>query len=119
MDVYDKEILNIIQSSFPLDSRPYAIIGEQIGLSEDETLKRVNTLRETGVIRRLGGNFGSRELGWRSTLCAAQVPEDKLDCFISEVNQYPGVTHNYLRENEFNIWFTLIAPDLERRLNDI
>ncbi len=113
MDVYDKEILNIIQSSFPLDSRPYAIIGEQIGLSEDETLKRVNTLRETGVIRRLGGNFGSRELGWRSTLCAAQVPEDKLDCFISEVNQYPGVTHNYLRENEFNIWFTLIAPDLE------
>ena len=63
MDVYDKEILNIIQSSFPLDSRPYAIIGEQIGLSEDETLKRVNTLRETGVIRRLGGNFGVNWVG--------------------------------------------------------
>ncbi|MBU1247454.1 MAG: AsnC family transcriptional regulator [Proteobacteria bacterium] len=113
MDSYDKEILNIIQSSFPLVSRPYAAIGAQVGLSEDETLTRVNALRDEGVIRRLGGNFGSRELGWRSTLCAAKVPEDKLDAFVAEVNSHSGVTHNYLREHEFNIWFTFIGRDWE------
>lgn len=113
MDSYDKDILNIIQSSFPLVPRPYQAIGEQVGLSEDETLQRVNKLRDEGVIRRLGGNFGSRELGWRSTLCAAKVPEDKMEEFIAAVNENPGVTHNYLRENEFNIWFTFIGPDWE------
>ncbi|MGE4506024.1 MAG: AsnC family transcriptional regulator [Desulfovibrionaceae bacterium] len=111
MDSYDKDILNIIQSSFPLVSRPYAAIGEQVGLGEDEVLERVNRLRDEGVIRRLGGNFGSRELGWRSTLCAAKVPQEQLDAFVAEVNKHPGVTHNYLREHEFNIWFTYIGPD--------
>jgi DNA-binding Lrp family transcriptional regulator len=111
MDSYDKDILNIIQSSFPLVSRPYAAIGEQVGLGEDEVLERVNKLRDEGVIRRLGGNFGSRELGWRSTLCAAKVPQEQLDAFVAEVNKHPGVTHNYLREHEFNIWFTYIGPD--------
>lgn len=111
MDKYDKDILNIIQSSFPLVSRPYQAIGEQVGLSEEETLARVNKLRDEGVIRRLGGNFGSRELGWVSTLCAAKVPEDKIDQFVEVVNAYTGVTHNYLRQHEFNIWFTYIGPD--------
>lgn len=111
MDNYDKDILNIIQSGFPLVSRPYAAIGEQVGLGEDEVLERVNNLRDEGVIRRIAGNFGSRELGWRSTLCAATVPEDKVDAFVAEVNKHPGVTHNYLRENKFNIWFTYIGRD--------
>ncbi len=111
MDNYDKDILNITQSSFPLVSRPYANIGKQVGLDEDEVLLRVNQLRDKGVIRRLGGNFDSRELGWRSTLCAAKVPEEKFDEFVAEVNKHPGVTHNYLRENQFNVWFTFIGRD--------
>ncbi|WP_432735628.1 siroheme decarboxylase subunit alpha [Maridesulfovibrio sp. FT414] len=113
MDAVDKQILDIIQSGFPIVSRPYDEIGNQVGISGDEALSRVNALREDGVIRRLGANFGSRELGWHSTLCAAKVPEDKIDHFVAVVNGYNGVTHNYLRENDFNIWFTFIGPDRE------
>ena len=68
-------------------------------------------LKAEGVIRRIGGNFNSRKLNFTSTLCAARVPEDKIDKFVEVVNGYKGVTHNYLRKNDYNIWFTFIAPD--------
>ncbi|WP_243545607.1 AsnC family transcriptional regulator [Pseudodesulfovibrio tunisiensis] len=113
MDSFDKQILDIIQSHFPLVSRPYAEVGKQVGLSEEEVLNRVRALKESGLIRRMGANFQSKKLGWQSTLCAASVPEDKLDEFVAEVNRHDGVTHNYLRENEFNVWFALIAPDMD------
>lgn len=113
MDAVDKQILDIIQSGFPIASRPYDEIGKQVGVTEEDALSRVNALRESGVIRRLGANFGSRELGWHSTLCAAKVPEEQIDSFVEVVNSYSGVTHNYLRENDFNIWFTFIGPDKE------
>lgn len=113
MDNYDKQILDIIQSGFPIASRPYDEVGRQVGLTGAEVLAKVRALRQQGVIRRIGGNFQSHELGWQSTLCAAKVPEDQIDTFVAEVNRHDGVTHNYLRENEFNIWFTMIAPDME------
>jgi DNA-binding Lrp family transcriptional regulator len=113
MDAYDKQILDIIQSGFPLAPRPYAVVGEQVGLTESEVLARVRRLKQEGVIRRMGANFGSRQLGWRSTLCGAEVPQDKLDAFVAEVNKHSGVTHNYLRDHQFNVWFALIAPSTE------
>lgn len=113
MDAYDKQILDIIQSSFPVDPRPYAVVGEAVGLTESEVLARVRRLKGEGVIRRMGANFGSRQLGWKSTLCGAEVPQDKLDLFVAEVNKHPGVTHNYLRDHKFNVWFALIAPTSE------
>ncbi len=122
MDNYDKRILDIIQSGFPLVSQPYEAVGKQVGLTGAEVLARVRTLKQHGVIRRMGANFQSKKLGWQSTLCAASVPENRLDEFVAEVNRHDGVTHNYLRENDFNIWFTLIAPGMdavEAVLNDI
>jgi len=113
MDSYDKQILDIIQSSFPLASRPYEVVGSQVGLTESEVLARVRRLKGEGVIRRMGANFGSRQLGWSSTLCGAEVPEDKLEAFVAEVNRHSGVTHNYLRAHQFNVWFALIAPSAE------
>lgn len=113
MDSYDKEILDIIQSGFPLSPRPYEAVGEQVGLTESEVLARVRRLKSEGVIRRMGANFGSRQLGWKSTLCGAEVPEDKLEAFVAEVNRHSGVTHNYLRAHKFNVWFALIAPSTE------
>ena len=113
MDNFDKQILDIIQSHFPLTSRPYEEVGKQVGLSEAEVLKRVRDMKQSGLIRRMGANFNSHTLGWQSTLCAASVPADKLDEFVAEVNKHDGVTHNYLRENEFNVWFALIAPDMD------
>lgn len=111
MDTLDKRLLDIIQTGFPLSPRPYADMGAELGLTEAETLARVRALRQRGIIRRLGANFQSAALGFRSTLCAAKVPEDKLEAFVADVNSHTGATHNYLRDNPYNIWFTYIGPD--------
>ncbi|MGD9331065.1 MAG: AsnC family transcriptional regulator [Desulfobacterales bacterium] len=113
MDDTDRRILNRIQSDFPVDPRPYAIIGRELDLPEDEVIARVRRLREIGIIRRIGGNFAPEKLGFVSTLCAASVPEEKLALFTATVNRYTGVTHNYMRENHFNVWFTFIAPSMD------
>jgi len=113
IDDVDRAILNQIQSDFPITSRPYLTIAEDLGLSEGEVLKRVSRLKASGIIRRIGGNFKPEKLGFVSTLCAAKVPEDKISQFAEVVNRYPGVTHNYRRENSYNIWFTFIAPSMD------
>lgn len=110
LDAVDRRILSLVQSSFPLESRPYAVIGEAAGVSEQEAFERVRALKKRKIIRRVGANFQSAKLGFRSTLCAAKVPEEALESFIAEVNRHVGVTHNYLRSHEYNIWFTCIGP---------
>ncbi len=122
IDNTDKLIVNRIQSNFPITIRPYQTIADDLGLSEDDVIKRVSRLRNMGIIRRIGGNFVPEKLGYVSTLCAASVPEDQLEFFKEIVNRYPGVTHNYQRENHFNVWFTFIAPSrkiIENHLQDI
>lgn len=114
MDATDKRIINAIQSDFPLVSRPYQVIADRLDLSEDEVVRRVRDLREAGIIRRIGGNFVPEKLGYVSTLCAARVPEEAVEAFARTVNAYPGVTHNYLRNNRYNVWFTFIAPSREK-----
>lgn len=109
LDDIDKIILNRIQSDFPVASRPYLKIAEELNLSEEEVIRRLKTMKDNGIIRRIGGNFAPDKLGFVSTLCAAKVPEEKIAFFAETVNQYPGVTHNYRRDNAYNIWFTFIA----------
>ena len=87
--------------------------GQRLGLDEQEVLDRVRSLKARKIIRRLGANFQSAKLGFVSTLCAAKVSQDKMDAFVAEVNAKPGVTHNYLRAHDYNIWFTLISPSRE------
>lgn len=113
LDLLDKRLLDIIQTGFPLEPRPYAVLGAQLGMSEEEALARVKSLKQRKIIRRMGANFQSSALGFRSTLCGAQVPEEKLEEFIAVVNALPGVTHNYLRKHRFNVWFTVIGPSWE------
>lgn len=110
MDDKDRDILNIIQSHFPIEERPFKAVGNQVGLTETEVMERIEALKEEGVIRRIGGNVSSRSVGYASTLCAARVPEDKFEKFVAEVNSRSGVTHNYRRAHKFNVWFTYIAP---------
>lgn len=114
MDEIDKTLLNRIQSDFPITSRPYHSIGKDLGLSGEEVIERVEQLKENGIIRRIGGNFVPKKLGFVSTLCAACVPEEKVGSFARIVNKYPGVTHNYTRDSRFNVWFTFIAPSMEK-----
>lgn len=113
MDDLDRDLLNRVQSDFPITSRPFAAIAEDLGISEKTVIDRLKSLKESGVIRRFGGNFVPHKLGFVSTLCAAKVPEEKLDAFAETVNRFPGVTHNYTRDNAFNVWFTFIAPSME------
>jgi DNA-binding Lrp family transcriptional regulator len=113
LDDIDRNILNRIQSGFPITTRPYRTIAQDLGLSESEVLQRVSRLKASGIIRRIGGNFTPEKLGFVSTLCAAKVPEEKISQFAKVVNRYPGVTHNYRRENTYNIWFTFIAPSMD------
>ena len=113
LDDIDKVIVNRIQSEFPITSRPYLAVAQELGLSEKEVLDRVARLKKEGIIRRIGGNFVPGKLGFVSTLCAARVPADDIEHFAEVVNRYPGVTHNYQRNNDYNVWFTFISPSME------
>lgn len=113
LDETDKAILNRIQSYFPITPRPYLAIAEELRLDEDDVIKRLKKLKKNGIIRRMGGNFAPEKLGFVSTLCAAVVPEEKIGSFTKVINRYPGVTHNYLRDGSFNVWFTFIAPSMK------
>jgi DNA-binding Lrp family transcriptional regulator len=113
LDTNERAVVNRIQSDFPLTPRPFATIAEELGLSEKQVIDILIRLKKGGIIRRIGGNFVPHKLGHVSTLCAAKVPEDQIDAFAAVVNRYPGVTHNYLRKNEYNIWFTFIAPSMD------
>lgn len=114
MDTLDRDILNIIQTNFPISPKPYKEIARSVGSTEMEVLSRVEALKEGGIIRRVGATFNSGMLGYTSTLCAAKVPQDKLKLFIKTVNSYPGVTHNYRRNHDHNVWFTFIVPSKEK-----
>jgi len=122
IDDVDKVILNRIQSDFPVTPRPYLSIASELNLSETDVISRIQRLKDSGIIRRIGGNFTPGKLGFVSTLCAASVPKDKIDAFARVVNRYPGVTHNYQRDNTYNIWFTFISPsmaEIEENLKEI
>jgi DNA-binding Lrp family transcriptional regulator len=113
MDEIDKKILNILQKEFPLEERPFQIVAEKCGISEEETLSRIQKMKDDGIIRRIGAVFDGAKLGRISTLCAARVPEEKIDSFVQIVNANKNVTHNYRRDNEYNIWFTVSAATAE------
>jgi len=109
MDIRDRQLLNQIQTDFPVEPHPYRVLGVRIGMDEAEVLSRITNLREEGIIRRMGASINSRRIGFVSTLLAARVPREKFDSFVEIVNSCPGVTHNYERRHEYNVWFTLIA----------
>ena len=118
----DKAILKELQDNFPIVSRPYAQIAEKLGLSEDALIARIRFLKKRKIIRYAGAIFETRRLGIKSTLVAAKVPANRLGQAIKAINSYPQVTHNYLRQGAFNIWFTLSARSssgLKRLLAEI
>jgi len=113
LDATDRRLLNLIQEDFPLAARPYAQVGETLGIPEAEVRERISCLKERGIIRRIGAVFDPHKLGFASALCAARVPEEKLLDFVEKVNAHSEVTHNYRRDHDYNVWFTLIAPGEE------
>ncbi|RJQ46140.1 MAG: Lrp/AsnC family transcriptional regulator [Gaiellales bacterium] len=114
MDIIDKQLITLIQAGFPVTERPWAAIGEELGISEEEVIGRVSAIHDSGEIRRIGASFDSRRLGYASTLCAVHIPQEKLEDAVAAINAYHNVTHNYERNHHYNVWFTLIAPSRER-----
>ena len=111
----EETVLGTIQSGFPIVPDPYGTLAEQLGLERDEVEKALLDLREEGLVRRIGASFDSKRLGYSSTLCARAAPPERAAEVAAIINAYPGVTHNYLRENRYNIWFTLITRSSEDR----
>jgi DNA-binding Lrp family transcriptional regulator len=119
MDKFDRQILDALQEEFPLSERPYQVIAEKMGYSEDEVWQRVQAMVASGVIRRLGASLDSRKLGYASTLVAVTVDDACVDSAAEVINAYPEVTHCYQRKDAFNIWFTVIAFSEQRVLDVI
>jgi len=112
LDETDKRLLNLMQGSFPLAPRPYAEVARQAEIPEEEVLSRVERLLSERIIRQVTPIFDTRVLGYKSMLVAASVDPENPHRAAKVVNSHPGVSHNYLRNHDFNMWFTIaVEPD--------
>jgi len=110
MDSLDKEILNEIQWTFPLVSQPYHEIAKKFDTTSDVVKDKLIHLKKSGILRQLSAIFDTRKLGYKSSLVAMKIEPEKLEFIASQINLHPGVSHNYERDHEFNLWFTLAVP---------
>ncbi|HEX2233876.1 MAG TPA: AsnC family transcriptional regulator [Thermoleophilaceae bacterium] len=115
LDDLDRKLLNLMQGSFPLVRRPYAEVARLAEIEEDEALRRVQRLIDDRIIRQVTPIFDTRVLGYKSMLVAAKVDPEHPHRAAKVINSHPGVSHNYLRNHDFNLWFT-IATEPESRL---
>jgi DNA-binding Lrp family transcriptional regulator len=122
MTELEQFLLSVVQDAFPLEERPYLVLAEQLGSDEQSVFAAVENLRQSGIIRRIGGVYDSKALGFISRLCAGNVPESALDAFAAAVNKIPAITHNYVRSHEYNVWFTVIAQseaEIQKIVDDV
>lgn len=110
LDPVDAKILNLIQAEIPLEAAPFLHLAEQAGVGEDQVLTRIADLKQRRIIRQISAIFDSKALGYQSTLVAARIAEARLEKAVEVINAHPGVSHNYLRNHEFNVWYTLAVP---------
>ena len=110
MDNLDKELLNEIQWTFPLVTRPFDAIAKKFDTTPEIVKQRLKQLKEIGVLRQLSAIFDTRKLGYTSSLVAMEIEPDKLEYVANQINHHPGVSHNYERDHQFNLWFTLAVP---------
>src|SRR5688572_7554364 len=110
LDPIDAALLNRIQDDFPLCRRPFQSLGEALGLDETEIMSRLAALRTSGVLRQISAIFDTTALGYKSSLVAMRFVPDQLNAGAGLISAHPGVSHNYKRNHEFNLWFTVAVP---------
>jgi len=110
LEATNRVLLDRIQRSFPIVSRPFKSLSDGLGINEEEVRERLSILKKQNLLRQIGAIFNTGALGYRSSLVAMAVGERDLDRAVAAVNGYPGVSHNYLRPDSFNIWFTIAVP---------
>ena len=109
----DRLLLEEVQQDFPLVPRPFGVIGERCGLSEADAIGRIRILTSSGIIRDIAAILDAEKIGYKSTLVAAKVKPELVESLASKINLHPGVSHNYLRNHEYNMWFTLALHEGE------
>ncbi len=114
MDERDRLLLDSLQNDLPLVDRPFEALGERLGMPGDEILERITTVRGEGVVRQISGIFDTRRLGYASQLVAVRSRPGTTDETALVFNSHPGVTHNYRRDHDFDIWFTIAVPPNSR-----
>ena len=123
LDFTDKKLMQILQDDFPMVERPWKHVGEKLSLTEDQVLTRLKRLNRQDVTRKIGAVIDTSKVGLTAaTLVALKVPQNRVGEVSSVINQYVGVSHNYQREHEYNVWFTLKArsqSELTATLKDI
>jgi DNA-binding Lrp family transcriptional regulator len=110
LDETDKRLMNLLQSSYPLEERPFDLIASEAELEPDEVKTRTQRLLDERIIREITPIFDTRALGYSSMLVAAKVDSENPHRPAQIINSHPGVSHNYLRTHEFNLWFTIATP---------
>jgi len=111
-DELKDEILSRIQKKFPLTPKPFEVIANELGIEESAVLDILREQKEANIIRQTSAIFDTKRLGYKSSLVAFKIPEEKIDAAVAIINAHPGVSHNYERNHDFNIWFTMaVAPD--------
>jgi len=114
IDELDRKLLTLLQKEIPLETRPFQKMAVELGCSEEETLRRIRRLKEEEkIIRQISAIFDTKNLGYKSTLVAMRFDEKDLDQGAGVINQHPGVSHNYKRNCDFNLWFTVAVPPKE------
>lgn len=123
IDETDKKILQLLQDEFPIIEEPYKAIGEKLDLTETQIINRLKHLNQTGITQKIGAVVDRSKIGFSvATLIALKVPAERVTAVSQVINQYGVVSHNYLRENEYNVWFTLSAQtrsEMEVTLKEI
>ena len=107
LDDTDRAILNALQDGFPLTPRPYDDAAAALGIAGSELISRLTRMRQIGAITRFGPFFDAAAMGGAFCLCAMEVPEDRFDEVLAQVNAHPEVAHNYERTHALNMWFVL------------
>jgi siroheme decarboxylase len=110
LDDLDRELLNAVQWDFPLEARPFAVLAERLSVDEPTVRARVAKVKEAGVLRQLSAIFDTRALGYSSALIAAKVDPEHIDEAAAVISEHPGVSHNYKRNHDYNLWYTVAVP---------
>lgn len=122
MNDMQKEIMNHIQEGISIKERPYKDLSNKIGISEEEIVNQIKDMKEKGYIRRFGAITDINMMGISSTLVGLMVDEEYMESVARKIAEFEGVTHNYERKDDFNLWFTLMEKDseeIERKLDII
>jgi DNA-binding Lrp family transcriptional regulator len=114
VDRIDRAILSRISDSIEIAERPFAALARELSIGEDEVVERIRSLRRRGLIRRIGAVVDPGRIGWVSTLCALDLPEERIDEFAELSARFEEITHSYVREGSPNCWFTVIAKSRGR-----